>query len=80
MTRRRRTKSTRSRAADDGLEEAAATLRGVVEAVRHGELDAPPGMAARLEGAAVALTAMSTPTVPRQAAEPAAGDTLGVDG
>ena len=43
----------------DALEQAAETLELMIEGVRRGELTAPPGLVARLEGAVAALRAAS---------------------
>jgi hypothetical protein len=41
--------------------EAASTLRAILDAVRRGELTAPPGLVARLEGALAAFEAVAAP-------------------
>jgi len=56
------------------LREAAAGLGRILEAVERGELDAPPAMLARLDGARLALEALSETARPRPAPGPIATD------
>lgn len=44
------------------MREAAETLGRILAAVERGELDAPPGMLARLDGARLALAAVADPS------------------
>jgi hypothetical protein len=48
--------------------EAARILQGILDAVRRGELTAPPGLVARLEGALAAFEAVAEP--PRRRRRP----------
>jgi hypothetical protein len=45
--------------ARENLVEAAEAIRRIIDAVERGELDAPPGLVARLDGATRALEALA---------------------